>query len=168
MTLHAMVAEALLLPRAWSPTTPSEPCAGALEEDLGYGLMSPSPRHCCAGFARRGPRLNSASGAPALARPVALAVLDAAGILLQSAEPLRADGDRIEAGAERSASPPRCERAGVERTLLNFLTHLLRDRYCYEGLGRRLVRHRLHRQRTPATTPGCASWRSTPCGAAAR
>ena len=57
--------------------------------------------------------------------PVALAVLTPAGIPPEAAEPLRADGDRIEAGAEvlRIAAPMR-ELLGAERTLLNFLTHL--------------------------------------------
>jgi nicotinate-nucleotide pyrophosphorylase (carboxylating) len=57
--------------------------------------------------------------------PVALAVLDAAGIPPESAELLRADGDRIGEGTEvlRIRAPLR-ELLGAERTLLNFLTHL--------------------------------------------
>jgi nicotinate-nucleotide pyrophosphorylase (carboxylating) len=57
--------------------------------------------------------------------PVALAVLDAAGIPARAAEPLRADGDRLGPGAEvlRIRAPLR-ELLGAERTLLNFLTHL--------------------------------------------
>jgi nicotinate-nucleotide pyrophosphorylase (carboxylating) len=52
-------------------------------------------------------------------------VLDAAGIPPEAAEPLRADGDRLQAGAEvlRISAPMR-ELLGAERTLLNFLTHL--------------------------------------------
>ncbi len=57
--------------------------------------------------------------------PVALAVLDTAGILPAAAEPLRTDGDLIGAGTEvlRIQAPLR-ELLGAERTLLNFLTHL--------------------------------------------
>ena len=57
--------------------------------------------------------------------PVALAVLDAAGIPAEAAEPRRADGDRITRGAAvlRIRGPLR-ELLGAERTMLNFLTHL--------------------------------------------
>jgi nicotinate-nucleotide pyrophosphorylase (carboxylating) len=96
----------------------------ALEEDLRYG-----------------PDVTSAATAPAHARataevaarepgvlaglPVALAVLDAAGIPPEAAEPAAGDGDRIEKGAAvlRIEAPLR-ELLGAERTLLNFLTHL--------------------------------------------
>ena len=57
--------------------------------------------------------------------PVARAVLDAAGIPPGSAEPLRADGDRVDAGTEvLRVNAPLRELLGAERTLLNFLTHL--------------------------------------------
>jgi nicotinate-nucleotide pyrophosphorylase (carboxylating) len=57
--------------------------------------------------------------------PVALAVLDAAGVPPEAAEPRHTDGDRIAAGAEvlRIRSGLR-ELLGAERTLLNVLTHL--------------------------------------------
>ena len=57
--------------------------------------------------------------------PVALAVLDVAGVPPEAAEPRHADGDRIAAGAEvlRIRSGLR-ELLGAERTLLNVLTHL--------------------------------------------
>lgn len=96
----------------------------ALEEDLRYG-----------------PDVTSAATAPAHARataevvarepgilaglPVALAVLDAAGIAPEAAEPLEADGDRIcEGTAVLRIEAPLRELLGAERTLLNFLTHL--------------------------------------------
>jgi nicotinate-nucleotide pyrophosphorylase (carboxylating) len=96
----------------------------ALEEDLRYG-----------------PDVTSAATAPAHARataevvarepgvlaglPVALAVLDAAGIAPEAAEPLEADGDRISEGtAVLRIEAPLRELLGAERTLLNFLTHL--------------------------------------------
>jgi len=90
---------------------------------------------------RYGPDVTSAATAPAHARataevaarepgvlaglPVALAVLDAAGIPPEAAEPAAGDGDRIEKGAAvlRIEAPLR-ELLGAERTLLNFLTHL--------------------------------------------
>jgi len=90
---------------------------------------------------RYGPDVTSAATAPAHARataevaarepgvlaglPVALAVLDAAGIPPEAAEPAAGDGDRIEKGAAvlRIDAPLR-ELLGAERTLLNFLTHL--------------------------------------------
>ena len=61
--------------------------------------------------------------------PVALAVLDAAGVppppACLQAEPVLGDGDRIDRGAEvlRITAPLR-EMLGAERTLLNFVTHL--------------------------------------------
>lgn len=57
--------------------------------------------------------------------PVALAVLDAAGVPPEAAEPLRADGDQVGAGTAvlRIRAPLR-EMLGAERTLLNFVTHL--------------------------------------------
>ena len=96
----------------------------ALEEDLRYG-----------------PDVTSAATAPAHARataevaarepgvlaglPVALAVLDAAGIPPEAAEPAAGDGDRIEKGtAVLRIEAPLRQLLGAERTLLNFLTHL--------------------------------------------
>jgi nicotinate-nucleotide pyrophosphorylase (carboxylating) len=96
----------------------------ALAEDLHYG-----------------PDVTSAATAPAHARataevaarepgvlaglPVALAVLDAAGIRPEAAEPAAGDGDRIGKGtAVLRIDAPLRELLGAERTLLNFLTHL--------------------------------------------
>ncbi len=97
---------------------------GALAEDLRYG-----PDITSAATTAPGDR----AGAGVVARepgvlagiPVALAVLDAAGIPAEAAEPRRADGDRIGQGADvlRIRGPLR-ELLGAERTLLNFLTHL--------------------------------------------
>jgi nicotinate-nucleotide pyrophosphorylase (carboxylating) len=57
--------------------------------------------------------------------PVALAVLEAAGVGSAAAELSCLDGDRVEAGTEvlRIRAPLRAL-LGAERTLLNFLTHL--------------------------------------------
>ena len=100
--------------------------------------------------------------------PVALAVLDAAGLAPEAAQPRRADGDRIGEGSEvlRIAAPLR-ELLGAERTLLNFLTHL-------SGIASatRAWADALAGTDAPSVTParprrGCASWRSTQCAAAA-
>jgi nicotinate-nucleotide pyrophosphorylase (carboxylating) len=97
---------------------------GALDEDLRYGpdvtsaaTAAPGAR-AVAGVVARQPGVLAGL-------PVALAVLDAAGLPPEAAQPRRADGDRIGAGSEvlRIAAPLR-ELLGAERTLLNFLTHL--------------------------------------------
>ena len=97
---------------------------GALAEDLRYG-----PDITSAATAAPGTQAVSAVVArePGVLAglPVALAVLDAAGIPAEAAEPRRADGDRITRGAGvlRIRGPLR-ELLGAERTMLNFLTHL--------------------------------------------
>ncbi|MDX6338365.1 MAG: hypothetical protein QOG05_5705, partial [Streptosporangiaceae bacterium] len=97
---------------------------GALDEDLRYGpditsAATAAPgAQAVAGVVAREPGVLAGL-------PVALAVLDAAGLPPGAAEPRRTDGDRIERGAEvlRIRGPLR-ELLGAERTLLNFLTHL--------------------------------------------
>jgi nicotinate-nucleotide pyrophosphorylase (carboxylating) len=96
----------------------------ALDEDLRYGpdvtsaATAPPGATAVAGVVARQPGVLAGL-------PVALAVLDAAGIPPEAAEPLRRDGDRIERGTEvlRITAPLR-ELLTAERTLLNFLTHL--------------------------------------------
>jgi nicotinate-nucleotide pyrophosphorylase (carboxylating) len=96
----------------------------ALEEDFRYGpdvtsaATAPPGATAVAGVAAR-------QAGVLAGLPVALAVLDAAGVPPQAAQPLRSDGDRIGRGAEvlRITAPLR-EMLGAERTLLNFLTHL--------------------------------------------
>ncbi len=97
---------------------------GALGEDLRYGpditsaaTAAPGAR-AVAGVVAREPGVLAGL-------PVALAVLDAAGIPPEAAEERGADGDRIARGDEvlRISAPLR-ELLGAERTLLNFLTHL--------------------------------------------
>lgn len=97
---------------------------GALDEDLRYGpdattaaTTGPDARGTAAVVARQPGVLAGL--------PVALAVLDTAGVPPGAAKPLRADGDQVRAGDPvlRVAAPLR----GLllaERTLLNFLTHL--------------------------------------------
>jgi nicotinate-nucleotide pyrophosphorylase (carboxylating) len=123
MSLHAVVAEQLRA-AGLNPGDTERAVRGALAEDLRYGpdvtsaaTAAPDAR-AVAGVAARQPGVLAGV-------PVALAVLDAAGIAPDEAEPLHADGDRIGPGAEvlRIAAPLR-ELLGAERTFLNFLTHL--------------------------------------------
>jgi nicotinate-nucleotide pyrophosphorylase (carboxylating) len=123
MTLNAMVARQLLA-AGLDPEDTGRAVRAALEEDLRYGpdvtsaaTAAPGAR-AVAGVVARQP--GALAGVP-----VALAVLDLAGLTPESAEPLRTDGDRIDAGTEvlRIHAPLR-ELLGAERTLLNFLTHL--------------------------------------------
>ena len=123
MTLSAMVARRLLAV-GLDPDDTERAVRGALDEDLRCGpdvtsaaTAAPDAR-AVAGVRAREPGVLAGV-------PVALAVLDAAGIAPGEAEPLHADGDRIDAGTEvlRIRAPLR-ELLGAERTLLNFLTHL--------------------------------------------
>jgi nicotinate-nucleotide pyrophosphorylase (carboxylating) len=123
MTLHSSVAERLLAVGV-EPEDTERVVRGALDEDFRYG-----PDHTTAATAP--PRARGLAGVVArepgvlAGLPVALAVLDAAGVSPEAAEPLRADGDRIHAGTDvlRIRAPLR-KMLGAERTLLNFLTHL--------------------------------------------
>ena len=97
---------------------------GALDEDLRYGpditsaATAAQGAQAVAGVVAREPGVLAGV-------PVALAVLEAAGIPPEAAELRSADGDRIERGADvlRIRGPLR-ELLGAERTLLNVLTHL--------------------------------------------
>ena len=123
MTMHPVV-EKQLLAAGLDPDDTERAVRGALAEDLRYGpdvtsaATAPLGLRAVAGAVARQPGVLAGI-------PVALAVLDAAGIGPEAAEPLRADGDRLQAGAEvlRISAPMR-ELLGAERTLLNFLTHL--------------------------------------------
>ena len=123
MTLNSMVTKQLLT-AGLDPGVTGQTVCGALDEDLRYGPDVTSA-------ATAAPDAQAVAGVVARERgvlaglPLALAVLDAAGIPPESAEPLRADGDLIDAGTEvlRIDAPLR-ELLGAERTLLNFLTHL--------------------------------------------
>jgi nicotinate-nucleotide pyrophosphorylase (carboxylating) len=122
MTLNAMVTGRLLA-AGLDPEDTERVVRAALDEDLRYG-----PDLTSAATAAPGARAVASVVArePGVLAGLAVvhAVLDAGGIP-PAAELLRADGDRIEEGAEvlRIRAPLR-ELLGVERTLLNFLTHL--------------------------------------------
>ena len=87
--------------------------------------------------------------------PVALAVLDAAGLAPEAAQPRRADGDRIGEGSEllRIRAPLR-ELLGAERTLLNFLTHLSGIATATRAWADALAGTRCAVRDTRKTTPG--------------
>ena len=97
---------------------------GALGEDLRYGPDVTSAATAAPGTQATAAVVAREPGVLA-GLPVALAVLDAAGIPAEAAEPQCADGDRITRGAGvlRIRGPLR-ELLGAERTMLNFLTHL--------------------------------------------
>ena len=123
MTLHATIS-ARLLAAGLDPEDTERVVRAALDEDLRYGpdvtsaATAAADARAVAGVVAREPGVLAGL-------PVVLAVLDAVGIAPTAAEPLRADGDRIDAGTEvlRICAPLR-ELLGAERTLLNFLTHL--------------------------------------------
>jgi len=123
VTLDATVTSRLLA-AGLDPGDTERAIRAALDEDLRYG-----PDVTSAATAAPGARAAAAVAArePGVLAglPVALAVLDAAGIPPGTAETRAADGDRIGRGTEvlRIRAPLR-ELLGAERTLLNFLTHL--------------------------------------------
>ena len=123
MTLHATVTGRLIA-AGLDPGDTERLVRGALDEDLRHGpdvtsaaTAAPDAR-AVAGIVAREPGVLAGL-------PVALAVLDAAGIPPEAAGPLRGDGDRIDAGTEvlRIQAPLRAM-LGAERTVLNFLARL--------------------------------------------
>jgi nicotinate-nucleotide pyrophosphorylase (carboxylating) len=123
MTLNVLVAKQLLA-AGLDPEDTERVVRTALDEDLRYGpdvtsaaTAAPDAR-AVAGVVAREPGVLAGL-------PVAVAVLDAAGIPPEAAEPLHADGERIGAGTDvlRISAPLR-QLLGAERTLLNVLTHL--------------------------------------------
>lgn len=123
MTLHATIS-ARLLAAGLDPEDTERVVRAALDEDLRYGPDVTSAATATADAQAVAGVVARESGVLA-GLPVVLAVLDAAGIRPEAAEPMRADGDRIAGGTEvlRIRAPLR-ELLGAERTLLNFLTHL--------------------------------------------
>ncbi|MGO9082477.1 MAG: carboxylating nicotinate-nucleotide diphosphorylase [Streptosporangiaceae bacterium] len=123
MTLHPSVTGRLLAAGV-EPEDTERAVRSALDEDLRYGpdlttaaTAAPGAR-AVAGVVARQPGVLAGL-------PVALAVLDAAGVSPGAAEPLCADGDRLRAGAEvLRIRAPLGEMLVAERTLLNFVTRL--------------------------------------------
>jgi nicotinate-nucleotide pyrophosphorylase (carboxylating) len=114
----------LLLAAGLDPAEVEQIVSTALNEDLRYGpdvtsaATAPAGARAEAGVVARQP--GTLAGLP-----VALAVLEQAGVPTDGVKLLAADGDRLAAGTEvlRLDAPLR-ELLGAERTLLNFLTHL--------------------------------------------
>jgi len=123
MTLHPPVAGRLLAAGV-DPDDTERAVRGALAEDFRYGPDVTSAATAAPGALAVAGVMAREQGVLA-GLPVALAVLDVAGVAPGCARPLRRDGDRIEPGVEvlRLEAPLR-EMLGAERTLLNFLTHL--------------------------------------------
>jgi nicotinate-nucleotide pyrophosphorylase (carboxylating) len=123
MTLRPSVAQALT-EAGIEPADAERAVRAALDEDLHYG-----PDHTTAATAPEGATALAAvvaRQAGVLAGlPVALAVLDAAGLDPGAARLAASDGGEVRPGTEvlRIRAPLR-ELLGAERTLLNFLTHL--------------------------------------------
>jgi nicotinate-nucleotide pyrophosphorylase (carboxylating) len=123
MTLHPGVA-ARLHAAGLDPDDTERVVRGALDEDFRYGPDLTSAATAAPGARALADVVARQRGVLA-GLPVALAVLDAAGVPPHAAEAERADGDRIAGGDEvlRISAPLR-EMLGAERTMLNFLTHL--------------------------------------------
>jgi nicotinate-nucleotide pyrophosphorylase (carboxylating) len=123
MSLSPQIAQALLA-AGLDPDAVEQVVADALAEDLRFGpdittyATVPADRSASAAVVAR--RSGVLAGLP-----VALAVLDVAGVPAAGALTRAADGSRITAGSEvaRITGPLR-ELLGAERTLLNFITHL--------------------------------------------
>ncbi len=123
MTLDTLVSDALQA-AGLDPVDTEQIVRGALDEDFRYGpdatsaATAPAGQQAVAEVVARQPGVLAGL-------PVALAVLDAAGLAPSAATPLRADGDRVGPGiAVLLIRGPLREMLGAERTLLNFLTHL--------------------------------------------
>jgi len=126
MTLNPAVTERLLA-AGLDPEDTERAVRGALDEDLRYGPDLTSAATAAPG-ARAVASVVAREPGVLAGLPVALAVLDAAGIppdAVLGPGPPCADGDRIDQGTEvlRVRAPLR-ELLGAERTLLNFLSHL--------------------------------------------
>jgi nicotinate-nucleotide pyrophosphorylase (carboxylating) len=123
VTLHASVAGALRA-AGLDPADAARVVREALDEDLRYGpdvtsaATAPPGAQAVAEVSARRPGVLAGL-------PVALAVLDVAGVPPGAAQPLCADGDRVGPGTAvlRIRASLR-EVLGAERTMLNFLTHL--------------------------------------------
>jgi nicotinate-nucleotide pyrophosphorylase (carboxylating) len=123
MTLHESVAEKLLA-AGLDPCGAERVVRDALDEDFRYGPDVTSAATVRPGISATAGVVARQGGVLA-GLPVALAVLDAAGVPPEATRPWCDDGDRIRAGAQvlRITAPLR-ELLAAERTLLNFVTHL--------------------------------------------
>jgi nicotinate-nucleotide pyrophosphorylase (carboxylating) len=123
VTLHPSVTERLLA-AGLDPGDTERVVRGALDEDFRYGPDVTSAATAAPGAQATAGVVARQPGVLA-GLPVALAVLDVAGVPPDCAEAWRNDGDGIVRGTEvlRITAPLRGV-LGAERTLLNFITHL--------------------------------------------
>jgi nicotinate-nucleotide pyrophosphorylase (carboxylating) len=123
MTRHRMVTAALLA-AGLDPGDTERVVRAALEEDFRYGPDQTSVATAAPG-ARAVADVVAREPGVLAGTPVALAVLDAAGVEPSGVKTERNDGEKIDRGTSvlRIEAPLR-EMLGAERTLLNFLTHL--------------------------------------------
>jgi nicotinate-nucleotide pyrophosphorylase (carboxylating) len=129
VSLHAAVTDRLLA-AGLDPDDTEQTVRGALDEDFRYGPDLTSAATAAPGVSAAVVVVARQPGVLA-GLPVALAVLDAAGVPPPPspspfiAEPLLGDGDRVGRGAGvLEITGPLREMLGAERTLLNFVTHL--------------------------------------------
>jgi nicotinate-nucleotide pyrophosphorylase (carboxylating) len=123
MTFHSTTAAALAA-AGLDPADTERVVRAALAEDFRYGPDVTTAATTAPGASAAAEVAAREPGVLA-GLPVALAVLDAAGLPPAAARPLAADGDRIGAGdAVLRIRAPLRGLLGAERTLLNFLTHL--------------------------------------------
>jgi nicotinate-nucleotide pyrophosphorylase (carboxylating) len=123
MTLHHTVTGALLA-AGLDPGDTERVVRAALEEDFRYGPDQTSLATAAPG-ARAVAEVVAREPGVLAGTPVALAVLDVAGVQPGGVETGRNDGEKIDRGMPvlRIKAPLR-DMLGAERTLLNFLTHL--------------------------------------------
>ena len=123
MTLDGAVAAALRA-AGLDPADTERVVRQALAEDLAWGPDVTTAATTPPGAVAAATVVSRQPGVLA-GLPVALAVLDAAGLPPGLAQPLGTDGDRVRPGTAvlRIRGPLR-ELLGAERTLLNFVTHL--------------------------------------------
>jgi nicotinate-nucleotide pyrophosphorylase (carboxylating) len=123
MSLDAAVTAALAA-AGLDPADTERAVRAALAEDFRYGPDATTAATAAAVPPATAEVVSRQPGVLA-GLPVALAVLDAMGVVPGAATPLAADGDRIAPGqAVLRIHAPLAGLLGAERTLLNFLTHL--------------------------------------------
>jgi nicotinate-nucleotide pyrophosphorylase (carboxylating) len=123
MSLHPTVTDRLLA-AGLDPADTERIVREALAEDVRYGPDVTTAATATPGVLATAEVAARRPGVLA-GLPVALAVLDVAGIPVHAATPLAADGDRLRAGqAVLRVRAPLAELLPAERPLLNVLTHL--------------------------------------------
>jgi nicotinate-nucleotide pyrophosphorylase (carboxylating) len=153
MTLHPAVTETLLA-AGLDPGDTERAVRAALDEDFRYGPDATSAATVGSGVPGVASVVARQPGVLA-GVPVALAVLDAAGVAPGSAESPRYDTEKIGPGDEvlRITAPLRAL-LGAERTLLNFMTHLSGIATCTRAWSDAVAGTGARVRDTRKTTPG--------------